>query len=121
MAEETKAKAKPKAQTKKSSGESTDKPPTKKTSTASKDASTKAKSAKPKKQKEYPFEGTLNLGDTGPAIEWMQGVIGCEVTGVYDKCCRASVQRWQSLQAMATDGIVGPKTWQRVQIASRNK
>jgi len=97
-----------------------------KTSKATKKASppkkkTAAKKPVAKKTNTIPeFDGKIVLGETGEAVDWIQSIVGCEATGVHDKRCRQHVQKWQSLQGLSPDGIVGPLTWQRMVNLSRN-
>ena len=81
---------------------------------------TAAKKTVTKKTNNIPeFEGEIVLGTTGEAVDWIQSEVGCDATGVFDKKCRQHVQRWQSINGMATDGVLGPKTWQRLVIHSK--
>tara|TARA_Y100000004_G_C8850584_1_gene384549 strand:+ start:316 stop:630 length:315 start_codon:yes stop_codon:yes gene_type:complete len=67
------------------------------------------------------FDGEIVLGATGPAVDWIQSIVGCEATGVHDKRCRQHIQRWQSINGLAPDGVVGPITWQRLINISKNR
>ncbi len=95
------------------------------TSKATKKAPTPKKktAAKPvaKKTKTIPeFDGEIVLGATGEAVDWIQSTVGCEANGVFDKSCRQHLQRWQSINGLAPDGVMGVFTWQRMVNLSKN-
>lgn len=82
---------------------------------------TTAKKPVAKKAKTIPeFDGEIILGATGPAVDWIQSVVGCEATGVFDKRCRQHLQRWQSINGLSADGVLGIITWQRMVNLSKN-
>jgi murein L,D-transpeptidase YcbB/YkuD len=81
----------------------------------------KTAAKKPVAKKTVPeFDGEIVLGMTGEAVDWIQSVVGCEATGVFDNRCKQHLQRWQSLNGLAPDGVMGIVTWQRMVNNSKN-
>ena len=57
---------------------------------------------------------TLRLGSRGPAVRWVQRLVGATADGDYGPRTRRAVTAWQADHPAAgpADGIVGPRTWQ---------
>lgn len=70
---------------------------------------------KPSGRRPYPGE-PLRRGSQGEDVKWVQGIIGATQDGDFGPATERSVRRWQSKQGLATDGVVGPKTWARLAV-----
>jgi len=63
-----------------------------------------------------PLPATLNPGDTGPAVEWLQralgelGFLSHADSGRFDLPTTAAVMAFQQSRALEADGSVGPRT-----------
>jgi general secretion pathway protein A len=63
-----------------------------------------------------PLPETLNPGDSGPAVEWLQralgelGFLARSESGRFDLPTTAAVMAFQQSRALAADGSVGPRT-----------
>ncbi|HBZ72338.1 MAG TPA: hypothetical protein DEP35_22435 [Deltaproteobacteria bacterium] len=63
-----------------------------------------------------PLPETLNPGDSGPAVEWLQhalaelGFLARAESGRFDLPTTAAVMAFQQSRALAADGSVGPRT-----------
>ncbi|HME68530.1 MAG TPA: AAA family ATPase [Myxococcota bacterium] len=63
-----------------------------------------------------PLPATLNPGDSGPAVEWLQhalselGFLSRSESGRFDLPTTAAVMAFQQSRALAADGSVGPRT-----------
>jgi general secretion pathway protein A len=63
-----------------------------------------------------PLPETLNPGDSGPAVEWLQhalgelGFLSRSESGRFDLPTTAAVMAFQQSRALAADGSVGPRT-----------
>jgi general secretion pathway protein A len=63
-----------------------------------------------------PLPATLNPGDTGPAVEWLQralgelGFLSHAESGRFDLPTTAAVMAFQQSRALEADGSVGPRT-----------
>lgn len=66
----------------------------------------------------YPGE-VLRRGSRGEDVAWMQAIVGTKADGDFGPVTERAVRRWQSRNGLAVDGIVGPKTWQRLVLAAR--
>lgn len=59
----------------------------------------------------------LRQGDSGAAVTWLQQLLNAKginiaVDGIFGNVTRAAVVQFQKQSGIATDGIVGPQTWQ---------
>jgi murein L,D-transpeptidase YcbB/YkuD len=68
-----------------------------------------------------PRRPTISLGDTGPDVELLQrflGVVGPADPGfgVYGPKTEAAVVRYQKMQGLTPDGVVGAATWAKIGI-----
>lgn len=59
----------------------------------------------------------LRQGDSGTAVTWLQQLLNTKginiaVDGIFGNVTRAAVVQFQKQSGIATDGIVGPQTWQ---------
>jgi peptidoglycan hydrolase-like protein with peptidoglycan-binding domain len=60
---------------------------------------------------------TLRQGDSGAAVSELQQLLNAKginitVDGVFGDATRAAVVQFQKQSGIATDGVVGPQTWQ---------
>jgi peptidoglycan hydrolase-like protein with peptidoglycan-binding domain len=60
---------------------------------------------------------TLRQGDSGAAVSELQQLLNAKginitVDGVFGNATRAAVVQFQQQSGIATDGVVGPQTWQ---------
>jgi peptidoglycan hydrolase-like protein with peptidoglycan-binding domain len=63
------------------------------------------------------IDPTLRLGDSGAAVTELQKLLNAKginigVDGIFGDATRAAVVQFQKQNGIATDGIVGPQTWQ---------
>ena len=61
----------------------------------------------------------LKKGSKGKKVEELQRLLGIKIDGDFGPATELAVMRFQGQQGLKTDGIVGPKTWDKLQ--SRNK
>ncbi len=61
---------------------------------------------------------TIRRGSSGDAVTAWQGVLGIEVTGVFDYTTEEVTRAWQAQRGLEPDGIVGPKTWSAAGVAT---
>lgn len=62
-----------------------------------------------------PYPGkALRRGSKGEDVKWTQSKVGATPDGDFGPRTDQAVRRWQSRQGLAVDGIVGPKTWARL-------
>jgi peptidoglycan hydrolase-like protein with peptidoglycan-binding domain len=59
----------------------------------------------------------LREGDSGPAVTTLQRLLNAKginiaIDGIFGGVTRAAVVQFQKQSGIATDGIVGPQTWQ---------
>lgn len=59
----------------------------------------------------------LRQGDSGTVVTWLQQLLNAKginiaVDGIFGNVTRAAVVQFQKQSGIATDGIVGPQTWQ---------
>jgi len=57
---------------------------------------------------------TLRYGSKGDAVQELQTMLGIEADGIFGKQTLAAVKGFQREWDLAVDGIVGPKTWQKL-------
>ena len=57
---------------------------------------------------------TLKLGSKGDAVKLLQAKLGAVQDGDFGKKTEALVKEWQKKNKLAIDGIVGPKTWEKM-------
>jgi len=60
---------------------------------------------------------TLRQGDSGAAVSELQQLLNAKginitVDGIFGDATRAAVVQFQKQSGIATDGVVGPQTWQ---------
>ena len=53
----------------------------------------------------------ISEGSKGKAVQIWESLIQVAVTGVFDKRLDEATKAWQKKHGLATDGIVGPKSW----------
>jgi peptidoglycan hydrolase-like protein with peptidoglycan-binding domain len=58
-----------------------------------------------------PLSGWLRRGSTGPAVRYIQGVLGIKVDGQFGPITDRSVRAFQRAHGLKIDGIVGPITY----------
>lgn len=56
----------------------------------------------------------LEIGSQGPAVRFLQAVIGANADGVFGNMTQVSLKKWQKCHNLAADGICGAKTWEAV-------
>lgn len=61
----------------------------------------------------------LKKGSKGKKVEELQRLLGIKIDGDFGPATELAVMRFQGQQGLKTDGIVGPKTWDKLQ--SRDK
>lgn len=61
---------------------------------------------------------TLKLGSKGELVELLQSFLGIKVSGFFDPVTQKKVIEWQTNNGLKGDGIVGPKTWGSMGIAT---
>lgn len=57
---------------------------------------------------------TLNLGDSGPSVKYLQTLLKIKADGIFGDGTDAAVRRFQKAKRLTVDGTVGPKTWQAI-------
>ena len=64
---------------------------------------------------------TLRRGSQGENVKYLQNLLNyiygqnLKVDGIFGAATEASVKRFQKEENLVVDGIVGPKTWQRLE------
>lgn len=53
----------------------------------------------------------LAMGDRGPLVRAIQGILDIEVDGAFGPDTRGAVKSLQRMRGLSSDGIVGPETW----------
>ncbi len=62
-----------------------------------------------------PPRATLRRGSAGPLVEALQRALGLlPVDGLFGPGTEAAVREWQRGKGLVPDGIVGPKTWSKI-------
>ncbi len=63
-----------------------------------------------------PYPGApLKRGDTSDSVALVQDALKCKYAdGVFCLVTDQALRRWQSVQGLPVDGIVGPATWSRL-------
>ncbi len=56
----------------------------------------------------------VKAGERGDDIAFLQRILGVRITGVADAATVAAIKRYQGGRKLATDGVVGPKTWSSI-------
>lgn len=59
--------------------------------------------------------GTLKQGSRGAEVKTLQILLGIKSDGIFGKQTRANVVQFQSKNGLVVDGIVGAKTWAKLQ------
>lgn len=63
-----------------------------------------------------PTHGTLRQGDNGGRVRYLQSLLpGCRVDGAFGPATRATVVAFQTANGLTPDGIVGAKTWAKLE------
>jgi hypothetical protein len=62
---------------------------------------------------------TIDLGDTGADVEYLQTTIGIPADGDFGAITEAGVKGFQVACDLSDDGIVGPQTWEQVDALAR--
>jgi hypothetical protein len=71
--------------------------------------------AKPVKVSGKPkLRGVLKVGSRGAAVRYLQGVLGITADGIFGQQTRAAVHKFQTANKLVSDGLVGPKTWEKL-------
>ena len=64
---------------------------------------------------------TLRRGSQGENVKYLQNLLNyiygqnLKLDGIFGAATEASVKRFQKEENLVVDGIVGPKTWQRLE------
>jgi peptidoglycan hydrolase-like protein with peptidoglycan-binding domain len=62
-----------------------------------------------------PTNGIVNNGDKGGIVEAIQKLLGSiNIDGYFGDQTEAAVKQFQKNEALQQDGIVGPKTWEKL-------
>ncbi len=60
----------------------------------------------------------LKIGSRGKEVKELQEFLEIGADGIFGKGTEASVKKWQSLNNLTADGIVGPATWDAMGLAT---
>ena len=60
----------------------------------------------------------LKIGSRGKEVKELQEFLGVQADGIFGKGTDTAVRNWQQNQGLIVDGIVGPATWDAMDIAS---
>ena len=60
----------------------------------------------------------LKVGSRGKEVELLQEFLEIKVDGIFGVVTKSIVQKWQSNNGLVADGIVGPKTWDAMGLAT---
>lgn len=60
----------------------------------------------------------LKVGSNGPNVRLLQKFLGLNGDGNFGPVTEAAVKKWQQENGLTVDGVVGPKTWDVMGIAS---
>jgi murein DD-endopeptidase MepM/ murein hydrolase activator NlpD len=60
------------------------------------------------------LRGVLKVGSRGASVRYLQGALGITVDGVFGQQTRAAVHKFQTANKLVSDGLVGPKTWEKL-------
>jgi len=60
------------------------------------------------------YPGILKKGSKGNNVKLVQKVVGVKVDGIFGPNTEEAVKKWQSKNRLVADGIVGPKTWNKM-------
>jgi peptidoglycan hydrolase-like protein with peptidoglycan-binding domain len=54
------------------------------------------------------------LGSTGANVIYLQGALGLKQDGQFGPITQRRVREFQQSQGLFVDGVVGPKTWSKI-------
>lgn len=57
---------------------------------------------------------TLKVGSKGTVVRYLQFRVGTNIDGVFGSNTKAKVMTYQKNNGLSADGIVGPKTWEKL-------
>jgi peptidoglycan hydrolase-like protein with peptidoglycan-binding domain len=57
---------------------------------------------------------TVRRGDRGDAVKTLQRELQLAADGIFGPITQAEVEEYQQIHGLSVDGIVGPKTWQKL-------
>lgn len=60
----------------------------------------------------------LKIGSKGKSVEMLQEYLGLKIDGDFGPKTKSAVIKWQNKNGLLGDGIVGPKTWDAMGLAS---
>lgn len=63
---------------------------------------------------EFEIDGLLRRGSKGDGVKMIQEALGIGADGIFGKGTEAAVKKWQSENGLTADGIVGPKTLEKL-------
>ena len=64
--------------------------------------------------KAAPRPTLLKVGSEGEAVKKIQEVLGLDADGIFGQVTAKYVMVWQAGNGLEADGIVGPKTYQKM-------
>lgn len=70
--------------------------------------------ARPKYEDADKYHPTLRLGAKGETVELLQKLLGVNVDGEFGPQTEEAVKNFQKDNGLVPDGVVGPKTWGRI-------
>jgi peptidoglycan hydrolase-like protein with peptidoglycan-binding domain len=74
----------------------------------------KVEATKPQPKK-YPYPGhAIREGSRGAHVSLIQGRSGAKADGIFGLKTKIKVKEWQKKHGLTADGIVGPKTWNKM-------
>ena len=60
----------------------------------------------------------LKKGSKGPNVKILQEFLGLNADGIFGNGTEGAVKVWQNDNRLIADGIVGPKTWEKMGLES---
>ena len=60
----------------------------------------------------------LKVGSRGKEVKELQDFLNIDVDGIFGKSTKRSVENWQRSNHLLVDGVVGPKTWDAMGLAT---
>jgi peptidoglycan hydrolase-like protein with peptidoglycan-binding domain len=76
--------------------------------------------------REMPLDGTLTKGSSGVAVEALQWALTkagfpAAIDGDFGPSTLKAVQEFQTAKSLTVDGLVGPKTWEKLKLLADEK
>ena len=63
----------------------------------------------------------LKVGSRGVDVKELQEFLGLNADGIFGKGTKAAVMEWQAKNGLASDGLVGPATWDTMGLATTDQ